>query len=139
MKWVTMLMEFKDRIKKRRLEIGATLEDVGKIVGVSKATVLRWESGEIENVRLDKIEALAKALKISPAYIMGWEDEPETQKAPPENPNGAMEDAMRKAFLEGASRLSEGRKIQLLEFLRFQLAQEEAEALHKEATPEDKQ
>lgn len=70
-------MEFKDLLKNRRLEIGATLEDVGNIVGVSKATVQRWETGEIKNVRRDKIEKLAKALQTTPAYLMGWTDEPE--------------------------------------------------------------
>lgn len=69
-------MEFKDLIKNRRIEIGATLEDIAKIVGVSKATVQRWESGNIANIRRDKIVKLAKALNVSPAYLMGWEEEP---------------------------------------------------------------
>ena len=37
-----------------------TLEDVAEKVGVSRATVLRWESGEIESVRSDKIAQLAQ-------------------------------------------------------------------------------
>lgn len=72
-------MEFKDLIKSRRIKLGLTLEDVGKIVGVSKATVQRWESGEISNMRRDKIVLLAKALHTSPAYLMGWEDGTENQ------------------------------------------------------------
>lgn len=68
-------MEFKDLIKNRRIKLGLTLEDVGKIVGVSKATVQRWESGEISNMRRDKILLLAKALHTTPAYLMGWEAE----------------------------------------------------------------
>lgn len=71
-------MEFKDLVKKRRNEIGITLEEVGKIVGVSKATVQRWESGEIKNIRRDKIEKLAKALQTTPAYLMGWEESAKT-------------------------------------------------------------
>ena len=69
-------MEFKDLIKTRRLEIGKTLEEVSKEVGVSKATVQRWESGEIANMRRDKIAKLAKALETTPAYLMGWTEEP---------------------------------------------------------------
>lgn len=68
-------MEFKDKIKTLRQECNATLEDIGKAVGVSKATVLRWESGEIKNIRRDKIYKLAKALHTTPSYLMGWEDE----------------------------------------------------------------
>ena len=67
-------MEFKDLIKARRLQLGKTLEEVGNAVGVSKATVQRWESGDIKNLRRDKIAALADALCTTTDYIMGWEE-----------------------------------------------------------------
>lgn len=67
-------MEFKDLIKKRRLDLGLTMEELGKKIGVSKATIQRYESGEIKNVRRDKIAKLADALETTPAYLMGWED-----------------------------------------------------------------
>lgn len=60
-----------NRLYERRKELGLTLEDVGKIVGVSKSTVKKWESGYIENMKRDKIALLAKALQVSPLYIMG--------------------------------------------------------------------
>lgn len=60
-------------IKKRREELGLTLEDVAQIVGVNNSTVSRWESGDIDNMKRDKIAKLADALNISPAVIMGWE------------------------------------------------------------------
>jgi repressor LexA len=43
---------------------------------------MRWENGDIENMKRDKIVSLSEALKISPAVIMGWEDieEPEVAK-----------------------------------------------------------
>lgn len=65
-------MDVKGIIKKRRIEMQLTLKDVAEKVGVNEGTVSRWESGEIENMRRDKIVALAKALNISPAIIMGW-------------------------------------------------------------------
>lgn len=67
-------MEFKDKIKALRLEQGATMDDIARAVGVSKPTVQRWESGEIENIRRDKIWRLAKALHTTPAYLMDWDD-----------------------------------------------------------------
>lgn len=67
-------MEFKDLVKKRRLELNLTMEELGNRVGVSKATIQRYESGEIQNVKRDKIAKLAKALEVSPAYLMDWED-----------------------------------------------------------------
>lgn len=68
-------MEFNEKIKALRLEANATLEDIGNFVGVSKATVQRWESGDIKNIRRDKIAKLAKALHTTPAYLMDWADE----------------------------------------------------------------
>ena len=76
-------MAIQDIIKKRREELNLTYEDIGKIVGVSKSTVRKWETGMIENMRQDKIILLAKALKVSPGYLMGWEDE-ESKKEEPE-------------------------------------------------------
>lgn len=52
-------------IKSRRKELGATLEQIGDIVGVGRSTVLKWEQGMIENMRRDKFFLLASALKIS--------------------------------------------------------------------------
>lgn len=69
-------MDVKDRISNRRKELGLTLEDIAKSVGVSRVTVLRWENGEIENMRTDKIQSLCKALSVTPAYLMGWTDDP---------------------------------------------------------------
>ena len=67
-------MDVKSILKKRRLEKNLTLDDVGKLVGVSAATISRWESGDIENMRSDKIVKLANALEISPAVILGWNE-----------------------------------------------------------------
>ena len=64
-------MDLKDIIKPRRLELGLTLEEIGNYVGVSKATVLRWENGNISNLRRDKIIKLAEILKINPMSLVG--------------------------------------------------------------------
>ena len=71
------MMEVKDIIRNRRIELDLTMKEVANLVGVSEGTISRWESGEIANMRRDKIMALAKALRISPAIIMGWVDDPE--------------------------------------------------------------
>lgn len=69
------MSDMANRIKARRDALGMTLEEVGKIVGVGKSTVRKWETGQIENMRRDKIAKLADALKVSPGYLMGWEDQ----------------------------------------------------------------
>lgn len=68
-------MNIGDRIRLRRNQLDKTLEEIGKIVGVTRATIQRYENGNIQNIPSDKIELLAKALKTTPGYLMGWEDE----------------------------------------------------------------
>lgn len=63
-------MNFNEKIKQRRIELDKTLEEIGNICGVSKATVLRWESGEIQNLKRDKIAKLAAALEISITSVL---------------------------------------------------------------------
>ena len=69
-------MQFKDRIKHLRESQDKTLEDVAKIVGVSRQTIQKYESGTIQNVPFERVELLAKALTVSPGYLMDWEREP---------------------------------------------------------------
>lgn len=66
-------MGFKENIKARRIALGMTTDDVAKLVGVSNATISRWETGAIANQRRDKIQLLADALRTTPAELMGWE------------------------------------------------------------------
>ncbi|MDR1755310.1 MAG: helix-turn-helix domain-containing protein [Eubacterium sp.] len=68
-------MELNEKLKIRRLELGLTLEDISKTVGVSAPTIYRWESGDIGNMRRDRIVLYAKALKVPPDFIMEWEND----------------------------------------------------------------
>lgn len=69
-------MSMKNRIKLQRLLLNMTLEDVAKVVGVTRATIQKYESGAIENIPKEKIKLLATALKTTPSYLLGWDDEP---------------------------------------------------------------
>ena len=57
-------------IETKRKEKRLTLEELAKMVGVSKSTVKKWESGYIKNMRRDKILSLATALEVSPMDII---------------------------------------------------------------------
>lgn len=78
-------MDVHDRIKLRRLELGLTLKDVSKRLGVAESTVSRYETEDIKNMGIDKIEKLAQALDCSPGYIMGWETDIDIEKLNKEN------------------------------------------------------
>ena len=70
--------ELSVKIKQLRLKRNMTLEQVAVIVGVGRSTVRKWETGMIANMGRDKISLLARALGTTPAYLMGWEDETDT-------------------------------------------------------------
>ena len=62
--------EIGKKILARRKQLGLTLEDVGKSVGVGKSTVRKWENGMIKNMRGDKISALADVLQMEPVELV---------------------------------------------------------------------
>lgn len=70
-----MSEELSKKIRMLREQHDLTLEELGKRVGVGKSTVRKWETGQIANMRRDKIPALAKALGVSVEYLIGVEDE----------------------------------------------------------------
>lgn len=69
------IMTTKDIIKSRRKELNLSQKQVAEYVGVSEATVSRWESGNIANMGRDKIALLSKLLRISPSVITGYAEE----------------------------------------------------------------
>ena len=74
-------MTIGERIKQRRKKLGLSAEEVADKMGVSASTVYRYESSDILNMGIDKLELIAKALKTTPAALMGWEeDEKQFQK-----------------------------------------------------------
>lgn len=64
-------MRIGERIKQRRLELGYTAEAIAKLLNKNRATIYRYENGDIENMPIDVLEPLAKALNTTPAYLMG--------------------------------------------------------------------
>ncbi|WP_281692948.1 LexA family protein [Agathobaculum desmolans] len=63
-----------ERMKSRRKELGLSADDVAAALNVSRATIFRYEKGEIEKVPGAMLEPLATALHTTPAYLMGWEE-----------------------------------------------------------------
>lgn len=66
-------MNVGDRIRKRRKQLKMSVDQLAEKLGKNRATVYRYESSEIENMPLEILEPLAKALNVSPAYLMGWD------------------------------------------------------------------
>lgn len=65
--------EIMARMKNRREELDMSYQTLSDKVGISKSTLQRYETGFIKNMPVDKLEDIAKALQVSPAYLMGWD------------------------------------------------------------------
>ncbi len=76
------MTELQKRIKELRLKRGYTLSQLADLLNVKEATVQRYESGEIKNIKHHIIVQLASILNCSPSYLMGWEELPEIHLSP---------------------------------------------------------
>lgn len=63
-------MTIGERLKRLRIEKGLTQEEVGKILGVTKGAVQKYETGQITNFRSDTIKKLCNLFGIAPAYFV---------------------------------------------------------------------
>ncbi|WP_113674531.1 helix-turn-helix domain-containing protein [Vallitalea guaymasensis] len=66
-------MTLGQRIKKRRLELDLTVEEVANKLNKNKATIYRYENDEIENLSITVLQPLATVLNTTPDYLMGWD------------------------------------------------------------------
>ncbi len=63
-----------EKIKAAREAAGLTQEELGRLCGTTKQTIYKYEIGKVTNIPLERIEAIAKAVDVTPAYLMDWEE-----------------------------------------------------------------
>lgn len=69
------LIEFGLRVKKARLKLNMSQEELAKKSGYSsRSTINKIELGT-NGVPQTKVQAIASALGVSPAYLMGWDED----------------------------------------------------------------
>ena len=112
-------MAVQDIIKSRRKELKLTLKEVADKLHVSEGTVSRYESGDIQNMGIDKIAALARVLECSPGYLMGWEETPNSPAA-----SRGPVDAQKAQLLKYYELLNEEGRNRLLEQAQFFASQD---------------
>ena len=102
-------MSVGSRIKEARERKEMSQVTLADKINVSKQTLYKYENDIITNVPSDKIEAISKALNVSPQYIMGWQEHPAaTSKSPAEE-----------ELLRIFNRLNEDGKKDLLKYARM--------------------
>lgn len=67
-------MSIGNRIAARRKEMKLTQPELGALCGTTKQTIFKYENEIITNIPLDRLEKIALALEVTPAYLMGWEN-----------------------------------------------------------------
>jgi len=67
-------MEMGDIIRQLRLKHEMTQEELGKVLGVQKSAIRKYESGLVENIPRSSIQKMAELFGVKPSYLMGWED-----------------------------------------------------------------
>lgn len=117
-----------DRIRQARLEQDVTQQELADYIGVSKQAVYKYENNIVTNIPTDKVDAIARRLKVSPAYLMGWEEQPtlatpippgqESKKAPGAI-SGEVSDEEIKFALFGGGPVTDAQYEEVKQFVRF--------------------
>lgn len=63
------------RLRACRENARETLEQVGRLTGVNKSTVLRWERGETSKINRPTMELLARHYHVNPRWLMGLDED----------------------------------------------------------------
>ena len=63
--------EIGTRIRKQRKALNISVVDVADHTGLSKATIHRYESGEIKDIKLPVINVISDILNVNPAWLVG--------------------------------------------------------------------
>ena len=63
-----------ERIKQLRKSLGLTQEELGEMIGVQKAAINKYETGLVSNLKQSTIQALSKALHVSPVVLLNGDE-----------------------------------------------------------------
>ncbi len=75
------------RLRQCREESRETLDQIGKLTGVNKSTVMRWERGDTARINLPTLCLLAQHYRVNPQWLLGATDEPGCGQWEPEQPD----------------------------------------------------
>ena len=67
-----------DRIRELRIKSGLTQEELGRLIGVQKSAIRKYEAGAVENIKRSSIQIMADTFGVTPTYLMCLDDRPAT-------------------------------------------------------------
>lgn len=101
------------RIQQRRKELDMSMAELGKRIGKNRATIFRYENGDIEKLPVDILKPIAEALLTTPEALMGWEEKKKTAT----QKDSGLSEAKQKLFTlaENCSEEEASRLLQMME------------------------
>ena len=126
------LTELIEKIKLRRLELGLSYQELSDLTGINKSTLQRYETGFIKKVPINQVQIIAKALNVTPGYLMGCENNKENQTyyLNPEAAKMAQEiydNPQYKVLFDATKKLKPESIKEVMKFIDYQKAKEEGD------------
>lgn len=69
-------MDIGQKIKRIRKEKHISAETLAERIGISAASMYRYENGDISKMPTSTLAKIADVLDTTPAYLMGWDNHP---------------------------------------------------------------
>lgn len=104
-------MKIGERIKQRRVSMGLTVDQLADLIGKNRATIYRYENGDIENLPISVLGPLANALGLTPADLFGRE---QSDSAPKYSDDEKM-------LIQKYRQLSNGDKEKVHDFIDYRI------------------
>lgn len=104
-------MEYREiggRLKERRTELGMSATELADRLSMSKATIHRYENGEIKNIKLPVADLIARELRVNVLWLLGKSERKEIASGK-EDDILVMMDALIEYVEQGTSLASGGR------------------------------
>jgi transcriptional regulator with XRE-family HTH domain len=73
-------MDIGEKIKNARLERGMTQEELGKILGVQKSAIAKYESGRVVNIKRSTLKKISDVLDLRPSELIFEANREEIEK-----------------------------------------------------------
>lgn len=72
-------MKMGEKIRQLREQKSMSMDELGKLIGTQRQTIMKYEKGIVENIPRKTIEKMARVLGVTPCELMCFEDYDEEQ------------------------------------------------------------
>lgn len=110
---MTEMFEVAKKISEEMSKNNLSYAELSKLTGISKSSLQRYVTGETGKMPIPSLELIAKALHVSPSYLIGWEEKEITE---PETGSDLSLNDQEQAFINWLRSLPEEKRQAVLNF-----------------------